>query len=86
MSGLKYSHRLQYPRETMSAYFNAMKEDLTITRYQTFSDLMHYMDGSTPVGRAVTYILGVRKPYTLEEAVLGLQIASDCHAAEQFSP
>lgn len=58
------------PRETMSAYFNAMKEDLTITRYQTFSDLMHYMDGSAiPVGRAMTYILGVRKPYTLEEAV-----------------
>jgi phytoene synthase len=58
------------PREMMTAYFRAMKEDLTITRFLTFSDLLHYMDGSAvPVGRAMTYILGVREPYTLKEAI-----------------
>jgi phytoene synthase len=49
------------PADTMSAYFRAMREDLTVARYPTFSDLMHYMEGSAiPVGRAMTRILGVR--------------------------
>ena len=44
----------------MAAYFQAMREDLTITRFPAFSDLLHYMDGSAiPVGRGMTYILGV---------------------------
>jgi phytoene synthase len=31
---------------------------------------MHYMEGSAlPVGRAMTYILGVRRPYTVEETL-----------------
>jgi phytoene synthase len=60
------------PRETMSAYFRAMKEDLTVTRFPTFADLMHYMDGSAiPVGRAMTYILGVRAPHTAADALPG---------------
>lgn len=58
------------PRETMIPYFRAMKEDLSINRYQAFTDLMHYMEGSAiPVGRAMTYILGVRNPYTIKEAI-----------------
>jgi phytoene synthase len=57
-------------RETMTAYFRAMREDLTITRFPTFSDLLHYMEGSAvTVGRGMTYILGVRPPYTLEETL-----------------
>jgi phytoene synthase len=64
------------PAETMLAYFRAMKEDVSsgdaISRYATFSDLIQYMDGSAiPVGRAMTYILGVRQPYTIEEALPG---------------
>jgi len=60
------------PADTMQAYFRAMKEDLTITRFPTFSDLMHYMEGSAiPVGRAMTYILGVEQPYTIVEALPG---------------
>lgn len=60
------------PRETMKAYFRAMKEDLTVTRFETFGDLMHYMEGSAiPVGRAMTYILGARQPYTIEDALPG---------------
>jgi phytoene synthase len=58
------------PAEVMAPYFRAMKEDLTIARYPAFQDLMHYMEGSAlPVGRAMTYILGVRQPHTVEETL-----------------
>ena len=58
------------PAEVMTPYFRAMKEDLTVTRYPTFADLLHYMEGSAlPVGRAMTYILGVRQPYTVAETL-----------------
>jgi phytoene synthase len=58
------------PPETMKPYFRAMKEDLTVTRFPTFGDLIHYMDGSAlTVGRAMTYILGVRPPYTIAETL-----------------
>jgi phytoene synthase len=60
------------PKETMAPYFRAMREDLTITRFPTFEHLLHYMEGSAvPVGRAMLHILGVKKPYTLEEALPG---------------
>ncbi len=60
------------PKETMTAYFRAMKDDLTITRFPTFDDLMTYMRGSAiPVGRGMTHILGVIAPYTLQDALLG---------------
>jgi 15-cis-phytoene synthase len=56
--------------ETMTPYFRAMKEDLTVTRFPTFADLLHYVDGSAVVvGRAMTYILGVRPPYTIAETL-----------------
>lgn len=58
------------PPETMRPYFRSMQEDLTITRFDTFADVMRYMEGSAlPVGRAMTYILGVRAPYTLEQTL-----------------
>ncbi len=60
------------PKEVMGPYFRAMREDLTITRFPTFDDLLHYMEGSAiPVGRAMTYILGVRPPHTIAEALPG---------------
>jgi phytoene synthase len=59
------------PASTMTPYFRAMKEDLTKNRFATFDELLHYMDGSAmPVGRAMTYILGVREPYTYSEALV----------------
>ena len=71
------------PAEVMTPYFRAMKEDLTVTRYPTFADLLHYMEGSAlPVGRAMTYILGVRSPYTVEET---LPHADDLSIAMQLS-
>jgi len=67
--------KFNIPKETMAAYFRAMKEDLTVTRFETFSDLLHYMDGSAiPVGRAMTFILGVRQEYMIGDALPG----ADC--------
>ncbi len=55
----------QIPPELMRAYFRAMKQDLNITRFATFDDLMHYMEGSAMiVGRAMTHILGIRPGLT----------------------
>jgi len=69
---LDTSARFNIPPETMSSYFRAMRADLTITRYPTFADLLDYMDGSAiPVGRAMTYILGVRSPYSIADALPG---------------
>ncbi len=67
---LKTARECGIPAEVMVTYFQAMKEDLDIHRFPTFDHLMHYMDGSAiPVGRAMTYILGVRAPYTFEQAI-----------------
>jgi phytoene synthase len=64
--------KFNIPKDIMDPYFRAMKGDLTTTRFPTFDDLLHYMDGSAiPVGRAMTYILGVRAPYTIQEALPG---------------
>ena len=74
------------PAEVMAPYFRAMKEDLTVTRYPTFADLLHYMEGSTlPVGRAMTYILGVRSPYTVEETLPHADDLYDRRAAQQLA-
>lgn len=60
------------PAETMAPYYRAMRDDLTITRFPIFTDLLHYMDGSAiPVGRAMTYILGVRPPHKIIDALPG---------------
>lgn len=60
------------PEDVMVPYFRAMRDDLTITRFPTFADLVHYMDGSAiPVGRGMTYILGARQPYTIKDAIPG---------------
>lgn len=65
------------PREIMLPYFRAMREDLTITRFPTFADLYHYMEGSAiPVGRAMTCILGVRQPFRLPDAFPGADALS----------
>jgi phytoene synthase len=65
------------PADVMATYFRAMKEDLAITRFPTFDDLLHYMEGSAiPVGRGMTYILGTRNGYTIEDALPGADALS----------
>jgi phytoene synthase len=69
---LDTAYKFGIPKEIMMPYFRAMRDDLSITRFPTFDDLMHYMDGSAiPVGRAMTYILGVAEPYTLPDVIPG---------------
>ncbi len=58
------------PAEVIGSYFRAMRDDLTITRFPTFDDLLYYMEGSAmTVGRAMTYILGVRPPAVIEDVL-----------------
>jgi 15-cis-phytoene synthase len=65
------------PANIMVPYFNAMREDLKITRFPRFEDLLHYMAGSAiPVGRAMTYILGTRDPYSTADALPGADALS----------
>lgn len=65
------------PAEIMRPYFQAMRDDLTVTRFATFDDLLGYMDGSAlPVGRAMTYILGTRKGASIEDALPGADALS----------
>jgi len=62
--------RCNIPSEVMAPYFRAMREDLTVTRFPTFADLLHYMEGSAlTVGRAMTYILGVLPPHTTADTL-----------------
>ena len=67
--------KFDIPAETMAAYYRAMRDDLTVTRFPTFANLLHYMDGSAiPVGRAMTFILGVCPPHKIIDAIPG----ADC--------
>lgn len=60
----------EIPPDLMNAYFRAMKADLSVTRFATFADLLDYVEGSAMVvGRAMTYILGVRPGYTFEQVM-----------------
>jgi phytoene synthase len=65
------------PAEVMRPYFQAMRDDLTVTRFATFDDLLGYMDGSAlPVGRAMTYLLGTRSGASIEDALPGADALS----------
>ena len=58
------------PQETMVPYFRSMRQDLSVTRYEHFAELLAYMEGSAiAVGRAMTYILGARPPFFLADII-----------------
>ncbi|NLX09674.1 MAG: phytoene/squalene synthase family protein [Chloroflexi bacterium] len=58
------AHTLGISPDLLNHYFRAMIEDLTITRFATYDDLLHYMEGSAvPVGRIMTHILGTTSPH-----------------------
>jgi phytoene synthase len=74
---LDTAQKFEIPQDLMTPYFKAMRQDLSINRYQTFDDLLDYMDGSAlPVGRGMTYILGVRSPYHFQQARAGADALS----------
>lgn len=69
---LDTAYKFSIPVMTMAAFYRAMCDDLTISKFPTFADLLHYMDGSAiPVGRAMTYILGVNPSVQLQDALTG---------------
>lgn len=57
-----YLHTAQMhhiPACLMEPYFRAMLDDLDVTRFATFNNLLYYMEGSAMVvGRAMCHILG----------------------------
>lgn len=64
---LHTAYKFDMSPELMRPYFRAMAEDLTLTRFATFDDLLHYMEGSAmPVGRAMAHILGTRTRHIQE--------------------
>lgn len=67
---LNTATQFEIPAQLMAAYFQAMKADLTVTRFETFSDLLDYMEGSAmTVGRAMTHIMGIVPGLTMEEVL-----------------
>lgn len=69
---LNTAYEFGIPAESMLAYFQAMKDDLSISRFPTFKDLLQYMEGSAiPVGRAMIYILGARPPKNIDDLIPG---------------
>jgi phytoene synthase len=57
---LHTAYKFDISPDLLRPYFRAMREDLTVTRFPVFDDLIHYMEGSAlPVGRIMTHILGV---------------------------
>jgi len=56
---LHTADKFKIPADLLTPYFRAMQEDLYITRFPTFDDLLYYMEGSAmPVGRVLCHILG----------------------------
>ncbi|MDX1600840.1 MAG: phytoene/squalene synthase family protein, partial [Anaerolineales bacterium] len=77
------AYKFEIPERVMQPYFRAMRDDLSVTRFSTFSDLLGYVEGSAvPVGRAMTYILEVREPYNFDQA---LRSADQLSIAMQLS-
>jgi phytoene synthase len=80
---LQTAREFSIPEAVMDPYFRAMRQDLSVTRFATFDDLMNYIEGSAlPVGRAMTHILGVRSDASFEAA---LRRADDLSTAMQLS-
>ena len=53
--------RCDIPREPFADLLTAFRQDQTVTRYQTFGDLLGYCRNSAnPVGRLVLYVCGYR--------------------------
>lgn len=58
------------PADVMAPYFRAMRDDITVTRFPTFANLLYYMEGSAlPVGRAMVYMVGARAPHTVADTL-----------------
>jgi len=51
------------PKQPFADLLTAFRQDQTVTRYQTFEDLLGYcLNSANPVGRLVLYVCGYRDP------------------------
>jgi 15-cis-phytoene synthase len=61
--------RCAIPRENVDRFFGAMAQDLTTTTYETWDDLVAYMEGSAAViGEMMLPVLRPRSPEAFEPA------------------
>ena len=61
--------RCAIPRENVDRFFNAMAQDLTVATYETWEDLVAYMEGSAAViGEMMLPVLRPRSPEAFEPA------------------
>jgi phytoene synthase len=61
--------RCQIPRENVDRFFGAMAQDLTVATYETWEDLVAYMEGSAAViGEMMLPVLRPRSPEAFEPA------------------
>ena len=61
--------RCAIPRENVDRFFGAMAQDLTTTTYETWEDLVAYMEGSAAViGEMMLPVLRPRSPEAFEPA------------------
>ena len=80
---LNTAYECAIPADVLAPFFRAIRDDLTVTRFPTFADLLYYMEGSAmAVGRAMTYILGVRRSGVLADT---LAYADSLSVAMQLS-
>lgn len=62
-------HQYKIPLEYSSAFFQAMKQDLGKTRYETYAELEQYMYGSAAVvGLMLSHVIGFQDPKALDYA------------------
>lgn len=88
---LDTANEFRIPAELMKPYFRAMKDDLSISRFSSYDDLLYYMEGSAmTVGRAMTHILGVKDEQRFDEAItaadslsIGMQLSNFWRDIEQ---
>jgi 15-cis-phytoene synthase len=61
--------RCEIPRENVDRFFGAMAQDLTVAMYETWDDLVAYMEGSAAViGEMMLPVLRPRSPGAFEPA------------------
>ncbi len=67
---LNTANTFKIPPDLMDAYFRAMRADLSVKRFATFTELMDYIEGSAMVvGRAMTYIMGIQPGLTYTQVM-----------------
>ncbi|HET9016874.1 MAG TPA: squalene/phytoene synthase family protein [Thermomicrobiaceae bacterium] len=82
--------RYAIPREELEALLAGVAMDLSVTRYETWSDFQQYCRGvASTVGRMCVRIFGYREPVALEYAVdlgIAMQLANALRdVAEDFA-